>query len=81
MYGTTISHFCSSLERPKILPSTLAWAGVAVIWPRHRAVVHSLDWPTFLATSAQLRPLLTLVEMIFSVTSSRLMCYLLMVEK
>ena len=53
--------------------TALACAGVAVICPKHKAVVHSLDWPTFLAMVAQFILLATLVLIIFSVTASRFM--------
>ena len=61
--------------RPKILPTTLACLSSSVIWPRQAAVVHSLERPTFFATSAHWMPLDTFTVMIFSVTSLRFMAF------
>src|SRR5580658_3166023 len=80
LYGTTVSHLRSCSLRLKISPITAACCALSVICPRQAAVTHSLLRPTLAATSAHFRPCLTLVAIIFSVTSSRLMLYSLCVH-
>src|ERR1700691_5121972 len=71
LYGTTVNHFVSSADSPKICPTIAAFSALSVIWPRHAAVTHSLLRPTRFATSPHFSPLLTLAVTIFSVTSIR----------
>src|SRR5260370_24924226 len=52
-------------------PTISACRLVICIWPRQAAVVHSLDWPTFVATSAHLMLFFSLRKAIRSVTSVR----------
>src|SRR4029434_5076673 len=61
----------ASSGRSKILPTVSACFFVICIWPRHAAVVHSFEWPTFFATSLHLMPLFSLRKALRSVTSSR----------
>src|ERR1043165_4591149 len=76
LYGTVCRISTASSGRSKILPTVSACFFVICIWPRHAAVVHSLDWPTFFATSVHLMPPLILRNAIRSVTSSRFMGFI-----
>src|ERR1700728_512675 len=59
LYGTTVNHFVSSADSPKICPTIAAFSALSVIWPRHAAVTHSLLRPTRFATSPHFGPSLS----------------------
>src|SRR5258708_33711805 len=71
LYGTVCRMITASSGRSKILPTASACFLVICICPRQAAVVHSLEAPTFLATSAHLMPLVILRKAIRSVQSWR----------
>src|SRR3954464_7533243 len=72
LYGTACRRSTASSGRSNRRPTVSACFLVNCIWPRHAAVVHSLDWPTFCATSVHLMPFFSLRKTMRSVTSSRL---------